>query len=73
VALLKIQRRMDPTLVFMVSGRLDVENVGELCHLIDAEPLSGAAAGNMNRPQAMTMTMRDALIHAFLLDRSLAA
>jgi hypothetical protein len=35
--------------------------------------LSGAAAGNMNRPQAMTMIMRDALIHAFLLDRSLAA
>ena len=29
---------MDPTLVFTVSGRLDVENVGELCHLIDAEP-----------------------------------
>jgi hypothetical protein len=43
VALLKIQRRMDPTLVFMVSGRLDVENVGELCHLIDAEP-AGAVA-----------------------------
>jgi len=42
VALLKIQRRMDPTLVFTVSGRLDVENVGELCHLIDAEP-AGAA------------------------------
>ena len=38
MALLKIQRRMDPTLVFMVSGRLDAENVGELCQLIDAEP-----------------------------------
>jgi hypothetical protein len=38
VAFLKIQRRMDPDLVFTVSGRLDVENVGELCHLIDAEP-----------------------------------
>ena len=38
MALLKIQRRMDPALVFTVSGRLDVENVGELCHLIDAEP-----------------------------------
>jgi anti-anti-sigma regulatory factor len=38
VALLKIQRRTDPTLVFMVSGRLDAENVGELCQLIDAEP-----------------------------------
>ena len=38
VALLKIQRRMDRTLVFTLSGRLDVENVGELCQLIDAEP-----------------------------------
>jgi len=38
VALLKIQRRMDPILVFTVSGRLDVENVGELCQLIDAKP-----------------------------------
>jgi hypothetical protein len=38
VALLKIQRRWDPTLVFAVSGRLDAENVGELCKLIDAEP-----------------------------------
>ena len=38
VALLKIQRRMDPTLVFTVSGRLDADNVGELCQLIDAEP-----------------------------------
>ena len=38
MALLKIHRRTNPTLVFTVSGRLDVENVGELCHLIDAEP-----------------------------------
>jgi len=38
VALLKIQRRWDPTLVFAVSGRLDAENVVELCKLIDAEP-----------------------------------
>ena len=38
VALLKIHRRTNPTLVFTVSGRLDVENVCELCHLIDAEP-----------------------------------
>jgi len=37
VALLKIQRTMDRTVVFMVSGRLDAENVGELCQLIDAE------------------------------------
>ncbi len=38
MALLKIQRRMDSTLVFTVSGRLDAENVGGLCQLIDAEP-----------------------------------
>jgi hypothetical protein len=38
VELLKIQRGMDPTVVFTISGRLDVENVGELCQLIDAEP-----------------------------------
>jgi hypothetical protein len=38
VALLKIQRTMDRTVVFTVSGRLDPENVSELCQLIDAEP-----------------------------------
>jgi hypothetical protein len=38
VLLLKIQRTMDRTVVFTVSGGLDAENVGELCQLIDAEP-----------------------------------
>jgi hypothetical protein len=38
VALLKIRRTMDRTVVFTISGRLDVENVSELCQLIDAEP-----------------------------------
>jgi len=38
VPLLKIQRAMDQTAVFTVSGRLDGENVRELCQLIDAEP-----------------------------------
>jgi hypothetical protein len=38
VALLKIQRTMDRTVVFTVSGRLDAENVSELCQLIDTEP-----------------------------------
>jgi anti-anti-sigma regulatory factor len=36
--LLKIQRTMDRTVVFTVSGRLDAENATELCQLIDAEP-----------------------------------
>jgi len=38
VPLLKIQRMMDRTVVLMISGRLDAENVSELCQLIDAEP-----------------------------------
>jgi hypothetical protein len=38
VALLKIQRTMDRTVVFTLSGRLDAENVSELCQLMDAEP-----------------------------------
>jgi anti-anti-sigma regulatory factor len=38
VPLLKIQRTIDRTVVITVSGRLDAENVGELCQLIDAEP-----------------------------------
>jgi anti-anti-sigma regulatory factor len=36
--LLKIQRTLDPTAVFTISGRLDAENVRALCQLIDAEP-----------------------------------
>ena len=35
---------MDRTVVFMVSGRLDAENVGELCQLIDAEPAGAVVA-----------------------------
>jgi len=38
VPLLKIQRTMDRTVVFTVCGRLDAENVSELCQLIDREP-----------------------------------
>ena len=41
--MLKVQRTMDRTVVLTVSGRLDAENVGELCQLIDAEP-AGAVA-----------------------------
>jgi anti-anti-sigma regulatory factor len=40
--MLRIQRTMDRTVVFTVSGRLDAENLGELRQLIDAEP-AGAA------------------------------
>jgi hypothetical protein len=38
VPLLKNQRTMDRTVVFTVSGRLDAENVTELCQLMNAEP-----------------------------------
>jgi hypothetical protein len=38
MALLKIQRTMDRTAVFTVSGRLVTENVSELCQMVDAEP-----------------------------------
>ena len=38
VSLLKIQRTIDRSVVFTVSGRLDAENASELCQLIDAEP-----------------------------------
>jgi hypothetical protein len=38
VPLLKIRRTMGRTVVFTVSGRLDAENVSELCQLIDREP-----------------------------------
>ncbi len=36
VALLKIQRTMELSVVFALSGRLDSDNVGELCQLITA-------------------------------------
>jgi anti-anti-sigma regulatory factor len=42
-AVLKIQRRIDrAAVVFTVSGRLDAENVSELCESLDAIP-GGAA------------------------------
>jgi hypothetical protein len=37
VVLLKIQRTTDRPVLFTVTVRLDAENVGELCQLIDAE------------------------------------
>ena len=37
MALLKIHRTMDGPVVFTISGYLNTESVGELCHLIDAE------------------------------------
>ena len=38
MVLLRIQRTLDRTVVFAVSGRLDAENLSELRQLIDAEP-----------------------------------
>ncbi len=42
--LLKIQRTMEETVVFTVSGQLDGQNVGELCQLIDREPAGAIVA-----------------------------
>ena len=36
--MLKIHRTSGRTVVFTISGRLDAENVNELCQLVDAEP-----------------------------------
>ena len=39
--MLKIHRTSGRTVVFTVSGRLDADNVNELCQLVDAEPAGG--------------------------------
>jgi anti-anti-sigma regulatory factor len=36
--MLRIQRTAGETVVLTISGRLEAENVGQLCQLIDAEP-----------------------------------
>jgi len=36
--MLKIHRTSGRTVVFTISGRLDAENVNELCQVVDAEP-----------------------------------
>lgn len=38
MALLKILRTTELSVVFTLIGGLDADNVSELCHLIDAEP-----------------------------------
>ena len=39
--MLKIHRTSGRTVVFTISGRLDAENMNELCQLVDAEPAGG--------------------------------
>jgi hypothetical protein len=39
--MLKIHRTSGRTVVFTISGRLDADNVNELCQLVDAEPAGG--------------------------------
>jgi anti-anti-sigma regulatory factor len=36
--MLKIRRTSGRTVVFAISGRLDTDNVNELCQVVDAEP-----------------------------------
>jgi anti-anti-sigma regulatory factor len=42
--MLKIHRTSGRTVVFTISGRLDAENVNELCQLVDAEPADSVLA-----------------------------
>ena len=39
--MLKIHRTSGRKIVFTVSGRLDSDNVSELCQVVDAEPAGG--------------------------------
>jgi hypothetical protein len=39
--MLKIHRTSGRTVVLTISGRLDADNVNELCQLVDAEPAGG--------------------------------
>jgi anti-anti-sigma regulatory factor len=39
--MLKIHRTSGRTVVFTVSGRLDADNVNELCQVVDNEPAGG--------------------------------
>jgi anti-anti-sigma regulatory factor len=39
--MLRIHRTKASTVVLMVSGQLDAENVNELCQVVDAEPTRG--------------------------------
>ena len=58
VPLLKIQRTMDQTAVLTVSGRLDAENVSELCQLIDAEPAGAVVVVDL---KDLVLADRDAI------------
>ena len=42
--MLKIHRTSGRTVVFRISGRLDADNVNELCQVVDAEPSGGVLA-----------------------------
>ena len=39
--MLKIHHTSGRTVVFAISGRLDADNVNELCQVVDAEPSGG--------------------------------
>jgi anti-anti-sigma regulatory factor len=60
VPLLKIRRTVDRTVVFTVSGRLDAENVSEVCQLIEAEPAGGVMVLDLTD---LVLADRDAIRH----------
>ena len=51
---------MDRTVAFTVSGRLDAENVSELCQLIDAEPAGAVVVLDFTD---LVLADRDAIHH----------
>ena len=55
---------MDGTVVFMLSGGLDAENVSELCQLIDAEPAGAVVVLDFTD---LVLADRDAIL--YLRDR----
>jgi hypothetical protein len=54
--MLKIHRTSGRTVVFTISGRLDADNVNELCRLVDAE-----AAGSVLDLTDLVLADRDAV------------
>ena len=60
MALLKIQRTTELSVVFTLSGRLDVDNVSELCQLIDAEPAGATVVLDLSD---LVLADRDAIRH----------
>jgi hypothetical protein len=60
VPFFRIQRTTKQGVVFAISGRLDAENVTELCKLIDAEPAGAVVALDLTN---LVLAAREAVRH----------